>query len=264
LRISINRYCAIVNSFLRRRLGTVNKRLSEIDSQRRRYDSQRSEVMELLTESVALDTFLGAQRSLAEFESVVATLEQELEAAVAIGQIDDTIRITTAETIGAVRAEITEREPYLEAPIALFGELGSEIYKDRAANLLISTSPHGLLHVEPSISGDASEGIRSVETFLMDVVCAISGVEGDRSPGLLVHDSHLFDSVDGRQVASCLNIGARLADQHSMQYIVTMNSDFLSSVMDQSDGAFDGGSYELATRLTDSTESGGLFGFRFE
>jgi uncharacterized protein YydD (DUF2326 family) len=60
-----------------------------------------------------------------------------------------------------------------------------------------------------------------------------------------------------------LNIGARLAEEHGFQYIVTLNSDFLTSVEAQSDGAFDAEPYMLSTRLTDETEAGGLFGFRF-
>lgn len=86
----------------------------------------------------------------------------------------------------------------------------------------------------------------------------------DELPRILVHDSHLFDSVDGRQVASCLNIGARLAEAHGFQYIVTMNSDFLDLVVEQSDKAFDPTPYTLSPRLTDSSEDGGLFGFRFD
>jgi hypothetical protein len=61
-------------------------------------------------------------------------------------------------------------------------------------------------------------------------------------------------------VASCLNIGARLADEHGFQYIVTMDSDVLESVNQQSDGAFDSALYELPVRLEDKTPEGGLFG----
>ncbi|MEV0105883.1 hypothetical protein AB0H42_06010 [Nocardia sp. NPDC050799] len=42
-----------------------------------------------------------------------------------------------------------------------------------------------------------------------------------------------------------------------------MNSDFLTSIESQSEGAFDSAPYILDTRLTDETDTGGLFGFRF-
>lgn len=67
----------------------------------------------------------------------------------------------------------------------------------------------------------------------------IAALEAVRAPRLLVHDGHLFDAMDHRQVAWPLNIRARLAEEYGFQYIVAMNLDFLASV------------------------DGGLFGFRF-
>lgn len=250
-------------SFLEQELSAVHERLDAINVERHRLDDQRSTVMQLLNETVALDTFLSIQRGLAQQESNVADIERRLEAATSISTIGDTIKLRTAELVASVRTELNERDDRLSESIALFGELGAEIYTDREASLLIAPTPKGLLSIGPHVSGDASTGVRSVETFMLDMVCTIAAMKANRAPRLLVHDSHLFDAIDGRQVASCLNIGARLAEEHGFQYIVTLNSDFLASVEAQSDGAFDADPYMLSTRLTDETEAGGLFGFRF-
>lgn len=250
-------------SFLEQELGAVRERLETIDTERRNLDGQRSQVMHLLNETVALDTFLSLQRDLAKQESDVADLERRLESANSISTIGDTIKLRTAELVASVRTELNERGDGLGESIALFGELGAEIYTDREASLLVAPTVKGLLSVSPRISGDASTGVRSVETFMLDMVCTIAAIKVGRAPRILVHDSHLFDAIDGRQVASCLNIGARLAERHGFQYIVTLNSDFLTSVEVQSEGAFDAEPYMLSTRLTDETEAGGLFGFRF-
>ena len=250
-------------SFLEQELGAVRGRLEAIDAERGALDEQRSQVMQLLNETVALDTFLSIQRDLATQESAVADLERRLEAANSISTLSDTMKLRTAELVASVRTELNERDDKLGESIALFSELGAEIYTDREASLLVSPTAKGLLSVEPRISGDASTGVRSVETFMLDVVCEIAAITSSRAPRILVHDSHLFDAIDGRQVASCLNIGARLAEEHGFQYIVTLNSDFLATVEAQSDGAFDADPYILGTRLTDETDAGGLFGFRF-
>ncbi|MGO1266509.1 MAG: ABC-three component system protein [Microbacterium gubbeenense] len=250
-------------SFLEQELGAVRERLEAIDTERRSLDEQRSQIMRLLNETVALDTFLSLQRDLAKHESDVADLERRLEAANSISAIGDTIKLRTAELVASVRTELNERGDSLGESIALFGELGAEIYTDRDASLLVAPTVKGLLGVTPRISGDASTGVRSVETFMLDMVSTIAAIKVGRAPRILVHDSHLFDAIDGRQVASCLNIGARLAEHHGFQYVVTLNSDFLASVEVQSDGAFDAEPYILSTRLTDETEAGGLFGFRF-
>jgi uncharacterized protein YydD (DUF2326 family) len=250
-------------SFLEQELSSVHERLDAINVERYRLDDQRSTIMQLLNATVALDTFLSLQRGLAQQESNVADIERRLEAATSISTIGDTIKLRTAELVASVRTELKERDDRLSESIALFGELGAEIYTDREASLLVAPTPKGLLSIGPHISGDASTGVRSVETFMLDMVCTIAAIKANRAPRLLVHDSHLFDAIDGRQVASCLNIGARLAEEHGFQYVVTLNSDFLASVEVQSDGAFDADPYMLSTRLTDETESGGLFGFRF-
>ena len=251
-------------AFLQQEVEAVDARIAELNDLRRTLDAERSGYLSLLREKVALDTFMGAQRSLAHLESVVADLERRIETAQSLNGMSDEIKIRVANLTAAVRTELSERSRYLEAPIALFNDLGREIYSDRDAQLLLSPTSNGLLRVEPRVSGDSSTGVRSVETFILDMVSAITAMQANRAPRIVVHDSHLFDAIDGRQVASCLNIGARLADAHGFQYIVTMNSDFLDSVVLQSDGAFDPTQYVMSSRLSDEGEDGGLFGFKFD
>ena len=251
-------------AFLDQEKQTVESRLAEIEIERADLDEERSTILELLRETVALDTFLSAQQDVARLEVEVGDLERKLEMAASVQQLGDKVKVRTAEVTAAIRSELRERTSHLEEPISLFSELGAEIYTDREASLLLEPGDNGSLRVRPHISGDASTGVRNVETFILDMVCITTALRAGRAPGLLVHDSHLFDAIDGRQIASCLNIGARLADELNFQYIVTLNSDTLDLVESQSDGAFDAAPYILETRLTDATEEGGLFGFRFD
>ena len=82
-----------------------------------------------------------------------------------------------------------------------------------------------------------------------------------RWPGFLIHDSHLFDGVDERQVAKALQLGAQRAEMDGFQYIVTMNSDSVPT--EGFTGGFNLQDHFVSTRLTDAIETGGLFGFRF-
>lgn len=247
--------------YLREGLDTARNAIDQLTGQRQRLDTERAETLRLLTSSVAMETLAEAQRSLVRLESQVAQLEQQLENATKANQIGNTIKLRTAETVAALQTEIKERERHLERPLSRFSQLGDEIYKDRRSTLRLNATPKGNLAVTPKISGDDSIGIKGVETFLLDIVCLLEAIALGRSPKVLVHDSHIFDATDDRQVASCLNIGARLAEEHGFQYIVTMNSDKLESA--QREGAFDGSPYILETRLSDATDDGGLFGFRF-
>lgn len=250
--------------FLEDELVATESQAASLEAARRELDRDRAETLAILRERVALDTFMAGQRDLAALEADVADLERRLDAAASLSSIGDTVKLRTAELVANVRTVVQDHSDELEAAISLFSDLGSEIYRDREASLLVAPTSRGTLRVEPRLSGDAGGGVKSVETFMLDMICAVSAVRIHRAPPILVHDSHLFDAIDGRQVASCLNIGARLAEQFGFQYIVTMNSDFLENVKVQSSGSFNPELYELETRLTDASEEGGLFGFRFD
>ncbi len=79
-------------------------------------------------------------------------------------------------------------------------------------------------------------------------------------PRFLIHDSHLFDGMDSRQIAKALEIGAEQSKEHGFQYIVTMNSDAVP--VEEFSKGFDYNRYVNPVRLSDATETGGLFGVR--
>lgn len=256
-------YSSVVRNrqmFLESELLTVKQRLADANSQRQALDQRRARVMNLLNESMALETFRTAERELVELDATVANLEQRLELVQSVSDTGLRLRAMKSEAEASMRTEIADRELHLEAAIVLFQRLGEEIYNDRNVSLLIEATQEGVLKVVPKIDGDASAGILGVKTFLLDMVCAVTAIQLGRAPRILVHDSQLFDSMDDRQLASCLNIGARLADDVGFQYVVTLNSDRLLAA--ESEG-FDRSDYVIQPVLTDTGDEGGLFGFRF-
>jgi uncharacterized protein YydD (DUF2326 family) len=79
-------------------------------------------------------------------------------------------------------------------------------------------------------------------------------------PGFLVHDSHMFDGVDSRQIARAFTLALDVASRAGFQYIATMNSD---SIPAEFPPGFDMTDHVIDVRLTDSSDSGRLFGIRF-
>lgn len=246
--------------YLQAELMAVKRSLDETKSERRVLDQRRADVMTLLKNSMALEAFRSAERDLAELDALVSDLERKLELVQSVSDTGLRLRAMKFEAETGVRTEIVDRELSLESAIVLFQQLGEEIYNDRDVSLLIEATPKGVLKVIPKIDGDASAGILGVKTFLLDMVCVVTAVRLGRAPRILVHDSQLFDSMDDRQIVSCLNIGARLAEDAGFQYIVTLNSDRLAAA--EAEG-FDRRGYVIEPVLTDAGEAGGLFGFRF-
>ena len=98
-----------------------------------------------------------------------------------------------------------------------------------------------------------------MKIFCFDLMLMKLCAKRKMGPGFLVHDSHLFDGVDTRQIANALQVGAETAEEIGFQYIVTMNSDALPKEWPV---GFEISEYVLPVRLTDDTEDGGLFGVR--
>ena len=99
-----------------------------------------------------------------------------------------------------------------------------------------------------------------MQVFCFDMMLAVIASHRGFSPGFLVHDSHLFDGVDERQVAKAVQIGSARADECGFQYLVTMNSDALPQ--DGFDPGFDVQEHIIPVKL-DDTPQGSLFGVRF-
>ncbi|WEV46244.1 DUF2326 domain-containing protein [Bifidobacterium sp. ESL0690] len=246
--------------YLQSELTEVKQKLKEAEKKRKELDSKRAETMQLLESSMALETFMSAQKDLNDLEVKVERLNNQLKLAHDFESNGLDLTEKTAAAQLGVRREIDEHQLLVDEAIGLFSQFGTEIYGDRDVELIINDSKSGMLEIDPRIGGDKSAGIGQVKTFILDMVCTIMGIQNGRSPRLLVHDSKLFDSMDSRQVASCLNIGARQAEKYGFEYIVTMNSDRLEQIKHE----FNSERYVINTKLSDQGSDGGLFGFRFE
>jgi uncharacterized protein YydD (DUF2326 family) len=138
----------------------------------------------------------------------------------------------------------------------------SELYDDRTGNLIIEASRTGPQFRIDIQGGGNRGGIDMMKLFCFDT--ALLRIAFDRfSPGprMLIHDSHLFDGVDSRQVSRALAYGQRIADETSGQYIVALNSDEFEKANAIAETSFR--PRLNSVKLTDD-ETGGLFGFRFD
>ncbi len=125
--------------------------------------------------------------------------------------------------------------------------------------MTVDETPNGPQFQFP-MQGSRSKGIKNMQIFCFDMMLMRLCAKRGSGPGFLVHDSHLFDGVDGRQIMSALRVGAEAAKALDFQYIVTMNED---DALKESAEGFNIRDHVLPVALTDAKEDGGLFGFRF-
>ncbi len=247
-------------SHLGSEIESAEHRVSERDRQKNRLDERRGQIMGLLRSGGALDHYTSLREELGRHEADVEMLRQRLDTAERLANTRTEMDMERTRLLKALRDDIHEREGIVREVILNFEELSQSLY-ERAGSLTISDTPNGP-KFNVHIAAERSKGITNMQIFCFDLMLTEIGVRRGRWPGFLIHDSHLFDGVDERQVAKALQIGAERADANGFQYIVTMNSDSVPT--EGFTNGFDLQNYVNETRLTDATETGGLFGFRFD
>lgn len=224
-------------------------------------DAERSDVLKTLEGRGALEDFLRLQKTLAECDALTASLRERFKAAEILEGEATQLEIDRSNLKRRLQEDHQQRRAILDEAILVIAETISELYDDRMGQFVVEATKNGP-EFRISIVGDRGGGISNVEIFCFDL--ALLKVVSKRlgGPEFLAHDSHLFDGVDERQIARALLLGWRATEGKGLQYVVTMNSDVFDRLPLSEE--IDRAKVVLPTRISDETETGGLFGFRFE
>lgn len=240
-------------------IASAKQRISERDRGIQQLDGRRAQIMRLLQAGGALEHYTGLQEELGRSEAETEMLRQRLETAERLESTKTELDMERSSLVQKLRNDIHERHHIVWEAILTFEALSKLLY-ERAGSLTISDTKNGP-KFEVRIDSERSKGITNMQIFCFDLMLTELGIRRGRWPGFLIHDSHLFDGVDERQVAKALQLGAERAEAGGFQYIVTMNSDAVPQ--EGFRAGFDPYEYVIEPRLTDATETGGLFGLRF-
>ncbi|AOG04317.1 ABC-three component system protein [Bosea sp. RAC05] len=246
-------------SHLSSELQSAEDRIARRGLERARLDERRRQLMGILQSGGALDHYAKLQEETGRAEADAEGLRQRLVTAERIESTKAELDIDRARLLKALQTDLHEREGVVTEAILVFEELSNALY-EKAGSLTISATSNGPT-VDVRIDAQRSKGITNMQIFCFDLMLADLATRRGLGPGFLIHDSHLFDGVDERQVAKALQLGADHAAAVGFQYIVTMNSDALPR--DGFRPGFDINAFVCPTKLTDATETGGLFGLRF-
>jgi len=245
-------------SYLESELAQAQHRIEEREKSRNGLDQRRSDVMSMLKSHGALDQFIALQVEHGKLQGEAAALRHRFEAATLLESTSVSMNAQRVHLVERLRRDLDEQGKVVDDAIRAFNEVVDQLYEE-SGQLEFHATNNGL-DIRLAIQGDRSRGINNMEIFCFDMMLQKMCIRQGFGPGFLVHDSHLFDGVDPRQVGKALQVGSRIAEQLGFQYLVTLNSDALSEVPSD----FNINDYILPVTLTDDTEEGGLFGFRFQ
>jgi uncharacterized protein YydD (DUF2326 family) len=246
---------------LEEQINATKVELSDAEVRSTALDGERSEILRFLEGSGALEDFTALQERLASLAVEAAALRERFNAAEILEGEKTELEGDRINLKRRLQDDHQARQPKLDKAILFIGGAIGQLYSDRTGGFVVAANDGGP-EFEISIQGDRGGGISQVEIFCLDLALLSITADAMRGPRFLIHDSHLFDGVDERQVSKALQLGKDTADRIGGQYLVTMNSDIFDRL--PLPPAFDKSAHVLSTRLSDDGEGGGLFGFRFD
>lgn len=244
---------------LQSEIEETERAITQAEQELSEFSGERRELLASLEGKGAFEDLVTLQRDAAGLEAEYALLTERFEAAEALESNKAELKVGRIELQRRLLADHVTHEERLKEMILRIAELIGELYANRDGYFDVSATDNGP-EFSIRIEGDRGTGIRSMEIFCMDIALYESVHSRFGGPGFLIHDSHLFDGVDAKQIMSALLIGQN-AVSSAGQYIVTMNSDIFES-LPFPDG-FEREGIILPTKLSDDQDDSGLFGFRF-
>lgn len=244
--------------YLQNEIDEAVQRIQHRRDEMKEKSTRRAEIMNILKSHGALEHYSMLQGELTKVQAKIEGIKQQFDLVEKLENGKTDLDIERARLIQRLRQDYTEQASLLKNAIITFEDISRELYEN-AGSLFISESSNGPTF-EVKIQGRKSKGISNMQIFCFDMMlmrlCHTHGI----GPGFLVHDSHIFDGVDERQIAKAIEFAIKEVERSKFQYIITMNSDSLPKIHQEGINLAD---YVLPTRLTDATDEGGLFGVRF-
>ncbi|MBK7611107.1 MAG: DUF2326 domain-containing protein [Actinomycetales bacterium] len=248
-------------AYLKEEIAGTVARLDARQAERGQLGEEQAGLLQALHDGGALDAFTALQDQLSRARSDQQTINTRFQTAKQLEATQAEIKFERSRLQQEISRDLIEREQHIAEINILFQRFASALYGPGRDAYVDIAALDTSLRISPHIGGENSQGIGKMVTFCFDLTCAVLAHRKGRGPDFLVHDSHLFDGVDERQVAEALKLAADVAGEEGLQYIVTMNSDDLNKAEQYDDGLV---SDVIEPRLTDAYDDGGLFGFHFE
>lgn len=246
-------------SHLQNEIAAAQQRIANRQPRREMIEARRRDITRSLRASGPADELLRLRDELSGRESELKQLEGRLQEARKLEERAEALAREVEDAVRALRQDRRERSTIVDTASRTFSEISERLY-EKAGQLAISATDTGLRFL-PQTPADGSAGVMSMEVFCFDLTLAALAKGRGEGPGFIIHDSHLFEPVDGRQFARALQIAADFSESTGIQYVALLNSDELVRAERESGASF--AKYVLETELSD-TPDGGLFGVRFD
>lgn len=241
--------------------GEINRLKASVagrDEEIEEADSRRSELLQVLESSGALEEYTRRQELLIELRGRLQDVEARLQRLREVTQARADWEAKRAMVVAQSHLRYEELRDERDRAIGYFNANTEALY-EAPGRLIIDITDKGF-DFDVKIDRSESHGVSNMKIFCFDLMLMQLWAERSVSPGFLFHDSSIFDGVDSRQVAAALELANAEATKLGFQYICSLNSDDLP----RDDLGEDSPVLEkVAIELHDDDPSGMLLGIEF-
>ena len=185
-------------------------------------------------------------------------LQQQLEILDSIDITQEEISLKENELQKRLNQDFIDNDETIKKAILSFSHAAQFLYGyDDPAKIIIDKKGKDGINFEIVKSDKKSKGINNMMVFCFDMMLMEMNFYLERPLDFMVHDSHLFDGVDERQISLALEYAKIKSKELGFQYITMLNSDIFDSLNSDFENE------KLALDISDASDNGGLFGFRF-
>ena len=246
--------------YLMQEMERLKRNLASLEEEIQALDQRRSQLLQILDTHHALEEYQQLTARLTELQQQLERIVRILEVRRHILEEKRRLQQQRNDILLKMEQDLNERRPWLEEAMRLFHKNSEFLYRE--PGYLSVDVDEGGYRFSIEIPRAQSQGISRMKVFCYDVTLAQLWSKKPHRPGLLVHDSPIFEGVDERQVARALERAWQVSQEFGFQYICTLNSDMIpyNEFDENMRKIFES---SIVIRLTDATPEGGLLGIRF-
>lgn len=226
----------------------TEKRIAQLGRQKKDVIAEIEKVKQQLSlKSRELDSLvrmLGSAGALEDYSTLAqkkAQLSEELDSLLRFKDLIDYNKRRKSE-LKLERAEAEKRaldykfelEALNEKNNSFFKRLSETFYPTYSAGITVQENTKNnqtQFDVDVHIKYDGSDGIAGVKLLCFDLTVLVMGTH--HGINFLAHDSRILSDTDARQVAVFLRLVAEICRENNLQYILTINQDFLDQIKNQ-------------------------------
>ena len=198
--------------------AAIRQRKSDIVS----LTEQKTEVLQTLGQSGALESLIELQKILSEKIGALGGLKSRIEERKKFDRRKDNLTREISANRTLMKNDLEDRREATDEAVALFARYTNHLY-GKPAKLGIDVSNTGY-RFNTTIERDGSDGVEQMVIFCFDLMLATLRARRKSLFLTLIHDSTLFADVDPRQYGLALQLAQVESAREGFQYICCLNA----------------------------------------